>query len=196
MLGSMPWAAGKPGNQKVVACIVETGDTLVLATAKMTASRLFLSAGIQLEWHADGPSCRARADQVIPVSLSTNTPEDLLPGAMAFNRPYEGAQVRVFYDRITNGPHFPQLQPYLLAHVLVHEITHVLQGVDRHSKSGIMTAHWDSSEYALMVRAQLRFAGEDVELIHKGLTSPALGTASGTVVAASGLAAAQPVAGR
>jgi hypothetical protein len=57
----------------------------------------------------------------------------------------------------------------LLTYVLVHEITHILQAVSRHSQTGIMKAHWSpSDQYDISVNT-LRFAPEDVELIHLGM---------------------------
>jgi hypothetical protein len=53
--------------------------------------------------------------------------------------------------------------------VLTHEITHILQGVSRHSKSGVMKAHWDAVDYQDMTWRALAFAPEDIELIHLGL---------------------------
>jgi hypothetical protein len=192
MLGSTAWAAAKSDDPKVVACFEESGGTPEAAQVRMIASELFQPAGVKLEWHRDGRFCEARRDRVIVVSLSMNTPKDLLPGALAQALPYEGVHIQVFYDRLAGWGR--DLRPYLLAYVVVHEITHILERINRHSDSGIMKAHWDSDEYALMRRGQLRFAEEDIELIHLGLAAPAPGTASGTLVAASGLAAAQPVA--
>ena len=57
----------------------------------------------------------------------------------------------------------------LLAYVLVHEITHILEGISRHSKSGIMKAYWDVGDSYRMRRDALAFEEEDVELIHLGL---------------------------
>jgi len=61
------------------------------------------------------------------------------------------------------------LAPALLAHVLVHEITHILEGVARHSETGIMKANWTLRDYYDMQTKTLQFASEDVELIHRGL---------------------------
>jgi hypothetical protein len=55
--------------------------------------------------------------------------------------------------------------PHLLAHVLVHEITHILQGVARHSETGIMKAHWTPVDYRQMLVHPLPFAPEDVQLL-------------------------------
>jgi hypothetical protein len=63
----------------------------------------------------------------------------------------------------------PGVRSALLAHVLAHEITHVLQGGDRHSETGIMQAHWTAKEIGRMASNPLSFTPEDIELINKGL---------------------------
>ncbi len=197
MLGSMAWAGGKSGNRKVVACLEESGGILAdVPKARMIAIEVFQSAGVNLEMLTGLRSCEGQRDQAILVSVSMNTPSDLPPGVLARALLFEGLHIRVFYDRIVSEAHDRQLRPYLLAYVIVHEITHILEGVDRHSDSGIMKAHWGSDEYALMRSGQLRFAEEDIELIHLGLAAPVAHPASGALVAASGLAAAQPAAQR
>lgn len=59
----------------------------------------------------------------------------------------------------------------VLAHVLAHEITHVLEVTDRHSKEGVMKAHWTGRDFRNMAWRGLPFAAEDVELIHLGIAS-------------------------
>ena len=39
----------------------------------------------------------------------------------------------------------------LLAYIFAHEIAHALQGVGRHSKSGIMKAEWTIDDYRAML---------------------------------------------
>ncbi|MGD0579419.1 MAG: hypothetical protein ABSC08_10875 [Bryobacteraceae bacterium] len=188
MLGSMAWAASKPDDQKVVACFEEAGGSLREGPqARMIASALFQTAGVKLEWHTGLRFCEAQRDQVILVSLSMNTPKDLLPGALAYARPFEGVHIKVLYDRIATGAHSPQLRPYLLAYVIVHEITHILEGIDRHSDSGIMKAQWGEHERDLIMRTRLRFTEQDIEMIHQGLAVHAAHRASGTLVAAAPL---------
>jgi hypothetical protein len=53
-----------------------------------------------------------------------------------------------------------------LAYVMAHEIGHVLQGVSRHSQEGVMKAHTPNAH---ALTSKLRFAHEDVSLIHSGL---------------------------
>ncbi len=59
----------------------------------------------------------------------------------------------------------------LLAHVMAHEITHILEGVSRHSNSGIMRALWSEDDHKMMKKHPLSFAPEDVELIRSGLAA-------------------------
>lgn len=59
----------------------------------------------------------------------------------------------------------------VLAHVLVHEITHILEGIDRHSESGVMKAQWTVEDYRAMADKPLPFAAIDVDLIQRGLAS-------------------------
>ncbi len=35
----------------------------------------------------------------------------------------------------------------VLAHVLVHEITHILEGLNEHSQEGIIKARWTFQDY-------------------------------------------------
>jgi len=193
MLGSMAWAQAKSDDQKVVACIETGRDSAdVVDKAASISYRLFRPAGVKLDLHTGWHFCEAQGGKAILISLSMHTPKDLLPGTFAHALRYEGVHIEVFYDRMAHTE--DELRPYLLAYVVVHEITHILEGIARHSDSGIMKAHWDSDEYALMRRGQLRFAEEDIKLIHKGLAAPVAHPASGTLVAASGLAAAQSAA--
>jgi hypothetical protein len=88
------------------------------------------------------------------------------PGAMAYALPYSRTTIVVFYDRVQAAA-----VPPLLAHVLAHEITHVLEGLAVHSATGIMKAKWTSKDYVEMRRRALQFTDEDVILIRHGLDS-------------------------
>ena len=63
--------------------------------------------------------------------------------------------------------------PHLLAYVLVHEIAHILQGVARHSETGIMKARWTAEDYQQMWLARFTFEPRDIWLIQRGLRSRA-----------------------
>ena len=81
-----------------------------------------------------------------------------------------GVRIVVFYDRVEpllQGHHAPQAT--VLGYVLAHEIAHVLQGIARHSETGIMRANWTDGDFQLMGTRLLTFTPEDVQLIRRRL---------------------------
>ena len=57
--------------------------------------------------------------------------------------------------------------------MLVHEITHILQAVSRHSETGIMRARWDEEDLLNMYWKPLEFEPRDIDLINRGLAARA-----------------------
>jgi hypothetical protein len=180
ILAGSAWAATKSDSERLVICLAD-GKHAGVENAAAKASSMFLSAGVKLEWHGEVSFCKGNLDAMV-VSLITSTPKTFHPGALAYALPYEGVHIQVFYDRIAQAD--PRLVPSLMAHVMVHEITHILQGIDRHSTGGIMKAVWNSLDYTLMQRDQLWFTPLDVELIHDGFAARTARSAAGTLVAA------------
>ena len=180
MLASGVWAATKTEKQRLTVCI-EDGKYAGVADATAKASSLFLSAGVKLDWHHEVSDCKGRPDTMV-VSFRAMTPKAFHPGALAYAFPYEGVHIEVFYDRVAQAD--PALLPSLMANVIIHEMTHILQGIDRHSASGVMKALWTSSDYTLMKRGLLRFTAVDVEMIRDGFAARTAGGTKGSVVAA------------
>lgn len=88
--------------------------------------------------------------------------------ALAFANPYQqrGPCVTLLMDRLKNEvERNPETTGLLLGHVLAHEIAHVLQGIARHSETGILKARWSKQEIEGMWRARLHFTAYDAELI-------------------------------
>lgn len=128
-------------------------------------SQIYSKIGVGVSWHRGLDGC---APEAILVSVSDRTPPTLLPRALAYALPYEGAHIQVFYDRIRQSCAAP-LRGYLLGHVVAHEIAHLLQGLVRHSDCGLMKPPWDANDFAQMSFRPLQFTPRDIELIHKGL---------------------------
>jgi hypothetical protein len=126
---------------------------------------MFAQIGVDVEWRIVGSSC---PEDALLVSFDRETPASFYPGALAYALPYEGLQIHVFYDRIQATVNQARVR-YLLAHVLAHEITHMLEGVLRHSSTGVMKAQWDNKDYEQMAWKPLPFTPDDVVLIHDGL---------------------------
>ena len=140
-----------------------------LYQAQERAAKMFAEAGVRLEWRTGHPSgAQPEREPAIVVSLAENTPASYQPKALAFAQVYEGVHITVFWDRVERLSRFAPTA-VVLAHVLVHEITHILQGIDRHSESGIMKSRWTPEDYRAMASKPLPFTPEDVELIQLGL---------------------------
>jgi hypothetical protein len=73
-------------------------------------------------------------------------------------------EIEVFYDRVARFPD-RQRMPEFLGHVLAHEFVHILEGVARHSDSGLMKARWDDDDCAQMARKPLPIGAEDVAML-------------------------------
>lgn len=147
-------------SPKVAVCTNVMGGE---GRAKTMTSAMFSRICVKLEWYL-----RECPPGALHVSLSTDTSPGLMPGALAYALPYEGTHIVVFWNRVqdtTDRSHWSQL----LAHVFAHEITHILEGMNRHTGSGIMQAHWSASEIRNLAYRPLRFAPEDMDLIYRGI---------------------------
>ena len=142
----------------------------VRVAAQGTASKMFAEIGVTLDWRDGHP--KSSDSNPIVIEYVTNTPADRLPGALAFALPFEGVHISIFWDRIGGFP----VARELMAHVMVHEITHILQGVARHSDDGVMKARWTAEDRAEMKVKALSFTSYDAELINRGLDARAAGT--------------------
>jgi hypothetical protein len=181
-------AGGAPAAGKVLLCVnaggyeLNPGSMVVLARAEDITSRMFKNAGVAVEWHPAGfGSCRRpQQTQTIVLDFATTTPASQYPGALAYALPYEGIHIVLMLDRIQKKAAGPAQVPPVLAHVMTHEITHILQGIARHSEMGVMKALWDSHDFLQMTKEPLPFTPEDIALIARGVRLRAAGATSGT----------------
>jgi hypothetical protein len=159
----------QPLRAAVTAC-VDMGPQILLGNqAEAIAGRMFAQAGVDLKWRPSWGPCPADA---IRIAFTINTPAHYFPGALAVSQPYEGVHIRIFLDRVTQTVVSGNV-PCLLAHVMVHEITHMLQGVSRHSLSGVMKPRWDQDDYSQMAWKPLPFTKGDILLIQLGMKARA-----------------------
>jgi hypothetical protein len=162
-MGVAETSATPSSKPEVAVCMNARNDLEAIMFARNLASRIFADAGVAIQWH--GWNCPSDA---IHISISYRTSPKLMPGTLAYASALEGPDIVVFYDRMKRTSESHRF-PYMFGHVLVHEITHILQGVDHHSEEGLMKATWDWRDYILMDGRGLRFANEDIALIHRGL---------------------------
>jgi hypothetical protein len=146
-----------------------------LMWAQSGARKMFARAGVRLDWRTNQAGS-AGTHRAIIVEIISNTPAKSHPGALAYAQLYDGSYVRVFYDRIEN-PYSTHATGMLLAHVLVHEITHIIEGSDRHAQEGVMKARWTHKDLVDMTWRSLPFASEDIRLLHDRLNNSGRQTA-------------------
>jgi hypothetical protein len=139
-------------------------DPYALTPAKGSARQMFGQIGISVDWHNSGRAV-SFSQPPIAIELVMHTPYDFKPDALASAQLYEGSHI--FFDQIA----MHSTPARVLAHVMVHEITHLLQGIRRHSDSGVMKALWTREDFWEMRCEALAFTPEDVELIQIGLAA-------------------------
>ena len=156
---------GAQCEQKVTVRIQDSSvvPNPVWSQARNMAIKIFSTANVRIDWRTDAKKPGEGAIVVRMVAA----PVDSLPGALASTQVYDGVHITVFWDRIEH-PARPASMGVILAHVLVHEITHILQRIDRHSESGIMKAAWVNQDYRDMAWKPLSFTPRDIVLICLG----------------------------
>jgi hypothetical protein len=148
---------------------------LTLAQAEKSAAAMFSKIGVHIRWgRGKAPirtsGCRTAEEVAIQARIAdrlqgTNR-RDMLGQALPYGAG-GGTRLMIGYDRQLFDAH-----PGLLAHVLAHEIAHVLQGIARHSETGIMKASWNKEERYEMERKPLSFTAGDGDLIRAAMARP------------------------
>ena len=178
----------KPGAEEskpeVMVRVFDSGPLLqqTLLLAETTASEILGSIGVRLYWTnlRSGSDTKSRTGvcgtsgsvQTIDLRFTYFTPVNYKPGALAEAFPLikSGVRINVFYDRVTKVlPRRPQLAGRILGHVLAHETGHVLMQVANHAKIGLMKAHWNADDYAMMEKTNLRFTPANTILLRMSL---------------------------
>ncbi len=178
VLAAVP-AFARPNGQpkeKIHVCVVADDEipTIPLLRAEAISARMFATAGVAIGWRSGKiAECDAAVQYgTLKLRLVARASADLHPGAMAYAQLHQGSEIVVMFDRIprsTYGMNQSVQVSNILAHVMTHEITHLLQGIARHSETGVMKAHWAPGDFAEMAFRPLPFAPEDVELIRLGI---------------------------
>ncbi len=135
--------------------------------AELLADRIFGGIGLRMDWRCGVPPA-SLPERSIVIDLSI-APKDHQPHPIAYALPYEGVHIQIFYDRIEEEPN----PAAMLGYVFVHEITHILQGVIRHSEYGIMKPRWTAADLDQMAYQDLAFTPADVQLIRIGIAARA-----------------------
>ena len=148
----------------LIACVEQDKAAHQIAEAVAVAERIFSAIGISIHWQRPLGACPPEG---IQIRLADRVPPETGRNVLGVSLPYQG-RVDLYYRRIA-GKYQPYMVGTVMGHVLAHEIAHSLQGINRHSATGVMSAHWQRADFVLMLRQQLCFTARDVDLIYEGL---------------------------
>ena len=156
-----------PGRKVTICFAHDPGVPFeVTGRAEAVTSAIYRQIGVSVDWR----STRCPGGS-IQIGLQFVTPRTDHPGAFAYALPYEGTHVVLFYDRVAATARDHQSTAALLGHVMAHEIGHILEGIDRHSESGLMKANWSADEIQLMRVQPMVFSDIDTDMIYRGIES-------------------------
>jgi hypothetical protein len=165
-------ARGTEPAGTVHVCVSHALREQSLDAGELRSAQMFRSIGVNVEFHNSSRECSPAANTII-VDIVPEAPKTVTLGAMARANMTDGVHIDVFEDRFFTLN--PKLRLALVAHVLVHEITHILEGVARHSETGVMKALWTHQDHERMCIQPLAFAPEDIALIRAGVAARAAG---------------------
>ena len=161
----------------------------VLAAAEREASRIFIKVGIEVDWLECSPQHVADAKDV-EQGIACHRPRgperavmEILPEpAPAAGIPTQiGGFARltrdgspaycagVFYDRADSWAHWGDASTdQILAHLMAHEIGHLLLSERSHSRGGLMQRAWSRNDLRRAAWGRLSFDPGQLEKIREG----------------------------
>ena len=172
-------AAGREGNggQQIWVLVNNTAgvSVAILNQAKVEASRIFRSTGIEIDW-ADCPkavdvteddACRrvpGSNDFVLHIVAKGRTSSDLVFGLSFLGEDGAGKYSDIFYDRVQQAHRELGADvPTLMGTVAAHELGHLLLGLHAHSYAGIMAAVWKEEALRNLGMGSLQFSGDQAD---------------------------------
>ena len=162
----------RPGVRMLTVYSVNEGGAVskgTMSRARNTATKLLAGAGVTVEW-VDGERPndpeQSFCGERLTVAFDAKAPARFQGQAMAYANVSAGSgtAIHMFMNRIANFEDRSHM-PEFLGGLLAHEITHMLQGVARHSRTGVMKAPWTERDLSDLVSGRLPFASEDVKMI-------------------------------
>ena len=179
----MTAAATAPSDRPAVEVFLPAvpGRNLVGAfqRARMVVTEAYAEIGVQVVWRSAAsapPVCsQDPLHRKIVVSLVDGVPPGLDGETAGFAKPYaqKGACVTLVMDQVRlTAERNPLSAGFLLGNVLAHEMGHVLEGVARHSETGMMKDRWSREEVMGMTFDRLHFSEFDRRLILQSFASP------------------------
>jgi hypothetical protein len=143
--------------------------------ATRTVTWMYARIGVRLDWRIGNAAGGAVSGSPVAIQMRYGSENERpsSPDSLAFALPFADGTtaITVMYARIQFLTDRSACRGAILAHVLAHEIGHVLQRIDRHALTGVMKAHWNGRDYDAMEKKLLEFTPDDIDLIVRGLAA-------------------------
>ncbi len=142
--------------------------TLVLATCRAEVERIFADSGIAVRWTETAPRIIVT---IVPQALGFDRASS---HAMGVALPkVTGSTAQVFFKQVHDFARTYHADlSRVLAHVIVHELGHLLLPANAHSATGVMQAEWDNALVRDVVKGSLTFTEAQAEKIRAFRRSP------------------------
>ena len=141
--------------------------------AEKEASKILATAGVHVTWTTATPDhSKDRCGPPIILRFSIDDRSASNPRAFAYARPFnpDAGEITVFWEKLGKiSARYMCPLGNLLAHVLAHEVAHILQARDYHADTGLMRSSWGAVDYFQMMRGHLPFTPVDIQLVHEGM---------------------------
>lgn len=164
--------SSRPADLLVYVSGRETPPNVVEHGARALVTRMYREIGVRIVWRDGEP--KKGAVQTARVAVQIRYGRVPRGGHVLASAAPFGAGIRavtIEYGRIRGVAGRLEREQAILAHVLAHELGHILQGTDWHAETGVMQANWRAADYETMQRGPLAFTAEDIRLIGRGLDS-------------------------
>lgn len=140
----------------------------VLEQSQDEVTRIFAAAGLAVRWTETAPRITVA---IVPQALGFDRAAShvmgvALPGV-------KGSTARVFFKQVQDFARTYHADlGKVLAHVIVHELGHLLLPANAHSPTGVMQANWDNALARNVVKGSLTFTEAQAEKIRALRRSP------------------------
>ena len=165
-------ANGQPVVEVFIPPMIDRNLNRAFGRARGIVHEAYAGIGVQVIWRVSNSApagCETRpGHRKIVIELRSGTAPGRGSAALAYANPYsrQGPCVTLLMDRLKEkAERNPETTGVLLGHVLAHEIGHVLQGIARHSETGLMKEQWSEREIGQMWKQTLLFTAYDAEMI-------------------------------
>jgi hypothetical protein len=137
--------------------------------ATRQASRLFAKIGTTVQFRNSRTNQNVGAGLELNMYITMDAPAGTASGALGLSHPFrQDGRIEVFYSRIQEYKPV-ECRDVVLAYILTHEITHALEGMQRHAPTGVMKEKWDRDDFKKIQAARLAFDPIDVDSIREGI---------------------------